>query len=80
MTQRTSKIIAQWHEVSVEYRVVVNRLSGYRNPDFIIESTYKDSMGEKSWKVVRHVDSNEEILLALFKGLESGQYELVKRY
>jgi hypothetical protein len=72
------RVIATWSDKDT-FRVV-SLFPNRREPRFIIEKLYKDSLGEESW---REYVSSEEIgspMLDLLKGLDIGRFELVKKY
>lgn len=72
------KVIATWIGDS-EFRVV-SLYPRNREPCFVIEKLYKNSLGEAAWRQYVSPEDITSPMLDLLKGLDSGKFKLVKKY
>lgn len=72
------KVIATWIGDN-EFRAI-SLYPRNRELHFVIERLYKDSLGEASWRQYVSPENITSPMLDLLKGLDSGKFELVKKY
>ena len=77
-----SRIVASWESGVSEFRVVAIRPCD-RSPQFVIEKKHTDALGEASWR--SYIPNNvtggiESPFQELLEGLNTGKYELVKKW
>jgi hypothetical protein len=78
--ENNPRIIAEWEGDGKPYRVVARRFPGSRGgAAFTLEQRYKDALGNESWRANQTDFDGEEPFLVLLRGIERGQYELVKK-
>jgi hypothetical protein len=77
-----SEIIASWESGVNEFRVVALRPRA-RSPQFVIEKKHTDALGEASWRsytLTSVTGGVESPFQELLEGLNTGKYELVKKW
>lgn len=79
MSRPGPEVIAAWFDGTTEYRAVSKNPTASKE-SFIIEEQYNDSLGKPSWRVVDQGEGLDPILKSILKSVNSGKYELVKKY